>query len=173
LSGADLERLAEAAFFAGQAARGMELKERAFKAHLDAGDEIRGAYMALEIAHDYGMSGKPSIASAWAGRGARLLEGKPESYAHGYEALVMSEKAGAAGEIDAALASAEQAVQIATRTNHADLHATALVQLGTLKIGTGAASDGIMMMEEASISAHNGELTPVVTGPTCCRMIAA
>jgi class 3 adenylate cyclase len=173
LSGADLERLAEAAFFAGKANRGIETKERAFKAHLDAGDEIRAAYMALDIAHNYGMSRKLSIASAWAGRAARLLEGKPETYAHGYLALILSEKAGESGEIDAALASAGVAVQIAARTNHADLHAAALVQLGTLKIGTGAASDGMLMMEEASISAVNGELSPVVTGTTCCRMIAA
>ncbi|HEX5825854.1 MAG TPA: hypothetical protein VFY18_15450, partial [Candidatus Limnocylindrales bacterium] len=68
MSGADLERFAEAAYFTGRAARGIELNERAFKAHLDAGDEIRGAYLAFQIAHDYGMSGKPSIASAWAGR---------------------------------------------------------------------------------------------------------
>jgi class 3 adenylate cyclase/TolA-binding protein len=173
LSGADLERFAEAAFFAGQAARGGEIKERAFKAHLDAADDIRAAFMALQIAHDYGMSGKLSIASAWAGRGARLLQDKPESYAHGYLALIQSEKAGESGEIDVALASAEQAAQIATRTNHADLHAAALVQLGMLTIGTGAAAQGMVMMEEAAISAVNGELSPVATGTTCCRMIAA
>ena len=173
LSGTDLEHLTEAAFFAGQPARGMESKERAFKAYHDAGDEIRAAYLAAQIAHDYGMSGKPSIASAWAGRAARLLEGSEETYAHGFLALVMSEKAGAAGEIETALAIAEQALRIAERTKHADLHAVSLVQLGTLKIGTGAASDGMIMMEEASIAAVSGELSPVVTGNTCCRMIAA
>jgi class 3 adenylate cyclase len=173
LSGSDLETLAEASFFAGHSGRAIDIKERAFKAHLDAGDQIRAAYMALDIAHDYGYSGKFSIASAWAGRGARLLDGKPESYAHGYLALVMSEKAAESGEIETALASAEQAVEIAARTNHADLHAAALVQLGTLKIGTGAAADGMAMMEEASIAAVNGELSPFATGVTCCRMIAA
>jgi class 3 adenylate cyclase len=173
LSGSDLETLAESSFFAGRSGLAIDIKERAFKAHVDAGDEIRAAYLALDIAHDHGYAGKFSIASAWAGRGARLLEGKPESYAHGYLALVMSEKAGASGEIETALASAEQAVEIAARTNHADLHAAALVQLGTLKIGTGAASDGMAMMEEASIAAVNGELSPFATGVTCCRMIAA
>jgi class 3 adenylate cyclase len=173
LSGSDLETLAEASFFAGRAGLAIDIKERAFKAHLEAGDEIRAAYLGLDIAHDYGNAGKFSIASAWGGRGGRLLEGKPESYAHGYLALVLSEKAGASGEIEAALASAEQAVEIAARTNHADLHAAALVQLGTLKIGTGAASDGMAMMEEASFAAVNGELSPFATGATCCRMIAA
>ena len=173
LTGSDLESLAEASFFAGKAGRATGVKERAFKAHVESGDDIRAAYVALDIAHDYGFVGKLSIASAWAGRAARILEGKPESYAHGYLALVMSERAGHGGDIDAALASAEQAVAIAARTNHADLHAAALVQLGTLKIGTGSASDGMAMMEEASIAAVNGELSPFATGATCCRMIAA
>lgn len=173
LAGPDLESLAEASFFSGHSTFGMEVKERAFKAYVDAGDETRAAYMALDLAHSNGMSGKLSIASAWAGRGERLIAGKPESYAHGYLALIRSEKAAAAAEIEVALTSANEAVEIAARTNHADLHATALVQLGTLTIGSGAASDGMAMMEEASIAAVNGELSPVVTGTTCCRMIAA
>src|SRR5206468_11378949 len=43
----------------------------------------------------------------------------------------------------------------------------------SLKIFTGATSDGIALMEEASISAVNGELSPFITGVTTCRMIAA
>ena len=173
LSGSDLEHLTEAAFFAGQPVRAMDSKERSFRAYNDAGDEIRAGYLATQIARDYAMSGKSSIASAWGGRAARLLEGKDETYAHGFYALGMSEKARFEGDIETALTLAEQALRIAERTKHADLHANALVQLGTLKIGTGAASDGMIMMEEASIAAVSGELSPVVTGNTCCRMIAA
>lgn len=52
LSGADLEALAEATFFAAHAEHEIEVKERAFKAHLAAGDQLRAAYMALDIATD-------------------------------------------------------------------------------------------------------------------------
>ena len=173
LAGADLESLAEAAFFSGHAARQFDINERAFKAHLVAGDEIRAAYLALELAHDYGYAGKLSIASAWGRRGERLLDGKPETYANGYLALRMSQRAVFTGEIEAALALAEQAVEIAGRMSHADLQAAALTNLGTLKIATGAASEGMAMMEEASIAAVNGELSPFATGATCCQMISA
>ena len=86
LSGSDLEHLTEAAFFAGQPVRAMDSKERSFRAYNDAGDEIRAGYLATQIARDYAMSGKSSIASAWGGRAARLLEGKDETYAHGFYA---------------------------------------------------------------------------------------
>jgi class 3 adenylate cyclase len=121
----------------------------------------------------YGFAGKPSIASAWTRRAEKLLDGQPESYAHGYLALVQSAGASAAGNIDVALELAERAVQIANRSTDPDLEAAALSTLGTLKIATGATSDGFALMEEASIAAVNGELSPMATGITCCQMIAA
>ncbi len=93
LAGPDLESFSEAAFFVGQAPLGIELKERAFKEYQGEEDQVRAAYLALDIAHDYGMTGKISIASAWLRRGEKLLEGKPESYAHAYLALCRSEAA--------------------------------------------------------------------------------
>jgi class 3 adenylate cyclase len=173
LSGADLESFSQAAFFAGQAPLGLELKERAFKAQLAEEDQVRAAFLALDIAHDYGMTGKISIASAWLRRGEKLLEGKPESYAHAYLALDRSEAARSTGNIDEALAQAERAVQLATTARHPDLQAAALTNFGSLRIATGATSDGIAMMEEASVAAVNGELSPIATGVACCRMIAA
>jgi class 3 adenylate cyclase len=173
LSGADLESLAEASFFAAHGELEIQVKERAFKAHLAVDNELRAAYVALALARDYWYAGKLSIASAWSRRGERLLEGKPESYAHGYLALGKSELASATGNIDEALELAEQAVEIATRAANADLQAFALTNLGTLKIATGATNDGMTLMEEASISAVNGDLSPFATGATCCRMIAA
>jgi class 3 adenylate cyclase len=173
LSGADLETFAQAAYLAGETLKGLELKERAFKAHLAAVDEIRSAYLALDIAHDYGMSGKISIASAWLRRGQKLLEGKPTGYPHAYLALINSEVARFTGNIDEALELAQEAVRIATEAAHPDLQAAALLNLGSLRIATGATSDGIAMMEEASVAAVNGELSPIATGIACCRMIAA
>jgi len=173
LSGTDLESLAEAAFFAAHPELEIEIKERAFKVHQAEGDELRAAYVALRLARDYWFAGKLSIASAWGRRGERLLEGKPESYAHGYLALGKSELASSTGNIEEALELAEQAVEISTRAAQADLQAFALTNLGRLKIATGATNDGMALMEEASISAVNGDLSPFASGATCCTMIAA
>jgi class 3 adenylate cyclase len=173
LSGDDLESLAEAAFFAAHADLELDVKERAFKAHLAEGNRIRAAYLALDVARLNGYVGKASISSAWMHRAERLLEGTEETYAHGFLALVRSDAAKTAGNVDTALELAEQAVRISAHADNPDLQASALTELGSLKIATGATSDGFALMEEASISAVSGELSPFTTGMTCCRLIAA
>ncbi len=173
LSGADLEALALSAFFTAHADIELGVKERAFKTHEKEGNQLRAAYLALDIARTYGYAGKHSIASAWIRRAERIIGPDGETYAHGYLALIRSEAAGATGDVEAALALAERAVEIGNGAADADLTAYALSNLGALKIASGATSDGFALMEEASIAAVNGELSPFTTGVTACRMIGA
>ena len=173
LSGPDLEALAGAAWFTARADESMEIQERAHKAYLSAGNRVRAAYLALDLARGYAFKGKPSIASAWASRGERILQGEEESYAHGYLALARSNRAKAAGDVDAAMEQADTAVQIGTRVGDPDLLAYALTTLGQLKIATGATAEGLALMDEATVAAVSGELSPVATGVTYCMMIGA
>jgi class 3 adenylate cyclase len=173
LSGADLEGLALAAFFAAHGDVELDVKERAFKVYEAEGNELRAAYLALDVARKYGYSGKYSIATAWLRRAERILGPEGETYAHGYLALIRSEVAGWTGDSAAALTLAQQAVEIGTRAADADLKASAQTNLGALKIASGATFDGFALMEEASIAAVNGELSPFTTGMTTCRLIGA
>ena len=173
LSGSDLEALAETAFFTAHADVGIEVKERAFKARLAEGDKIRAAYLAFDLGREYEYTGKPSIASGWIRRGEGLLEGEPESYANGYLEFYRSDHARASGDMDAALAHAEAAVEIAQRTANADLGAFARTSLGSIKIAGGSTIEGFNLMEEASLAAVNGELSPIAAGVACCSMISA
>ncbi len=173
LSGDDLEALALAAFFTAQADLQLAIKERAFKAYEAAGDHLRAAYLAVDIARNYGFGGKHSISAAWTRRAERLVAPQGDTYVHGYLALVRSEAVAAAGDIEAALALAEQAVAIGEGAADADLRAYTLSNLGGLKIATGETSDGFALLEEASFAAVNGELSPFTTGVTACRMIGA
>src|SRR5438445_97206 len=68
---------------------------------------------------------------------------------------------------------AERAVAIGTQSRDADRTASAQVNLGALKIASGATTDGLLLMEEASIAAVNGDLSPFESGLTACRMIGA
>ncbi len=173
LTGADLESLAQAAFFAARGDVELEITERAFKAYEDEGNEARAAYLATHIARSYGFAGKPSIASAWTRRAERILGPDGETYAHGYLALVRSEAAIRMGDIETALTLALRAVEIGAQGSDADLRAFALTNLGALKIASGETNDGFALMEEATIAAVNGELTPFTSGMTTCRMIGA
>ncbi len=172
LLGEDLEALALAAFFAARGDAFVDAKERAFSAYQAAGNDLRAAYLAIDLARNYGFAGKPSIASAWTRRAERLLGDGSETYVHGYLALVRSEAASMAGDVDAALAFAERATEIGSRNTDLDLKAFALSNLGALKIAAGATADGFALMEEASISAVSGELSPFTSGITACRMIS-
>ncbi len=173
LSGADLEALALAAFFGAHAEGELAAKERAFKAYEAEGNDLRAAYLAIDIARWFGYAGKYSIASAWKRRAEKLIGLEGDTYAHGYLALIGSEAAGAMGDPDAALALAERAVAIGKTAADADLTAYGLTNLGALKIASGATSDGLALMEEASIAAVNGDLSPFTSGVTACRMIGA
>ncbi len=172
-AGTDYEALAEAAFFAGEHAGADDAREHAFTAHLDAGDSLRAAYTAIGIARMAAASGRSSIASGWVQRGERILEPGGDTYAHGYLALVRSEIAGSTGDMDRAVDLAEQAIAIANRGEDRDLRAWALANLGELRIAGGHTPDGIALLEEASIAAVNGELSPITSGVTACRMISA
>ena len=173
LDGADLESLATAAFFAGHADLRVVFAERAFLAYQRGGDAIRAAYVALQIAAAYALRGKLSVTSAWTRRAERLLDGRAETYAHGYLALIRSNVAKASGDISQAVEFAEEAVAIGERTGHPDLQAFALSAQATLRIATGPIGEGIGLLEEAAIAAVNGELSPLTAGVTACQMISA
>jgi class 3 adenylate cyclase len=171
LTGGDLEALAEAAWFTAHPDLELEAKERAFRAYRGE-DPERAAYLALDLSMSYRHRAKDSIASAWVRRAERLLEGRPEGYAHGYLALTRAEAARSAGEVDMAVELADEALAIGSRTNDADLEAWALMLLGTIRIALGETDAGFGLMEEATVAAVNGELSPFVTGVTYCQMIA-
>ncbi len=173
LPGPALEALAEAAFFVARPDVTAEAKERAFRWYLDAGEEQRAAYLAVDLARGALLEGRPSIASGWVRRAERILPEEGDTYAHGYLALVRSEIAAAGGETERAITLAEQAVAIGQRATDPDLRAWSLSHLGELRIAGGATPDGLAMLEEASIAAVNGELSPFTSGVTACRMISA
>ncbi|HEY6570223.1 MAG TPA: hypothetical protein VIZ22_08040, partial [Candidatus Limnocylindrales bacterium] len=172
LGGEDLESLSTAAFFAAEATAGNEAKERAYRAYVAEGNAVRAAYLALDIAHEHGYAGRHSMASAWLRKAEQQLDGLPESYAHGYAVLLRSEAAIVA-DPELALSLAQEAIDIGNRVADADLRANAQTNLGYIKIAGGDTESGFALMEEASIAAINDELSPVVSGITCCRMISA
>lgn len=168
-----LEALAQAAWFTAQADLALEVQERAFKAYLDRGDSSPAATLAFDVARQYMQKRAPSIASAWASRGERLLEGEPDAPAQGHLALWRSRTAQANGDIDDAIAFAARAVELGARHRDADMQAWGLLQQGELLIATGRTDEGFPLMEEATIAAVNGELGPFTAGVAYCMMIAA
>lgn len=173
LAGEDLEAFALAAFFVAQPDLVRDLLERAFRRREADGEQERAAYLAVRVAREHWWSGNRSMASGWLRRAERLIGSDGDGYAHGYLALASSEQAAAAGDASRAQERAERAVAIAERSSDADLRAWAWSNLGGLKIAAGDTQAGVGLLEEASLAAVNGELSPFTGGITACRMIGA
>jgi class 3 adenylate cyclase len=173
LGATDLEALAQAAWFTAQPDLALEARERAFKAYFADGNKPWAAKIAFELSREYVSKRKFSIASAWAARGERLLEGEPEGFAHGYQALSKSLTAEHAGDVETAIKFAGQATEIGTRFGDADIRAWGLLQQGRLLIAGGRTNEGFPLLEEATIAAVNGELNPFIAGVAFCSMIAS
>jgi class 3 adenylate cyclase len=172
LGAPDLQALALAAWFTAHPDASVEARERAFKAYIANGNKARAAAIAFELSREYHNKQRFSIASAWAARGERLLEGEPEGFAHAYQALSESLTAEHAGDVESAIKLAGRAVELGTRFSDADISAWGLLQQGRLLIAGGRNNDGFHLLEEATIAAVNGELNPYMTGVAYCCMIA-
>ena len=174
LGAQDLEALALASFFAGQPEREDDAKERAFRAWLDEGDEVRAAYVAI-IARSQPRAARQGLARRGVGAGAPSGCCPRAATRMRMATCCWSAARSAAmrGDTEAALALAEQAVAIAGSSSNADLRAWSLAHIGEMKIASGDTTSGIEMLEEASVAAVNGELTPFTSGVTACRMISA
>jgi class 3 adenylate cyclase len=171
LTAADLESYATAAYFVARRDLEIELTERAFQRREEDGDHVRAAFLAVLVARKYWYAGKASIAAGWVRRAQRLVGEDGDTYVHGYLAIVGSESAAAAGDPSAATTLAERALTIAETAGDPDLLAHARANLGSLKVARGETADGVALLEEATVAAVNGELSPFTGGITACRMI--
>ena len=75
LSGDDLQRLAEAAWWTAHPAECIDALERAYAAYSREGDPRRAAYVALHLAEQCSERLQSAQAAGWFQRASRLLEG--------------------------------------------------------------------------------------------------
>jgi class 3 adenylate cyclase len=171
----DLEGLAEAAWWAGELSSCIEARERAYALYLQKGLKAQAALVALSLADDYGTKLSPSVATGWQMRAERLVEGAPESIAHGYIALIHRRAAVQRGDREEALKKAREAYEIGLRHRNPDLMARGIHAQGRVLLAMGRAAEGMALIDEATLAAVSGELSSYATGLiycltiTCCR----
>lgn len=173
LAAEDLELLADAAFWSVRLDESLVLRERAYKAHLDAGSRLRAGGLAVRLALDYLSKGNGPLFSGWLAKGERLLAAEPESREHGRAALVRALNAQWAGKLDEALSLAERAYEFGDRYGDADLQALALVLQGSALVYLGELDRGLALLDEASTSALTGELDPFSSTVVYCVTISS
>jgi class 3 adenylate cyclase len=173
LSADDLVAFAEAAFWTGHLSEAIQLRERAYAAYLEAGDEDQAAVLALWISRDYFSKADLAIAGGWFSQAERLLEGKPESPAHGYLAVSKGFNDLMGGNVEAAFEHADAGIEMARRYGDRNLGAMGLVVRGRSHILQGDVDEGLKLLDEATAAAIGGELEPWTTGLVYCTTITS
>ncbi|MGI8829144.1 MAG: adenylate/guanylate cyclase domain-containing protein [Candidatus Limnocylindria bacterium] len=169
----DLDRYGEAAWWTGQLNTAIAVRERAYAAHVAAGDPLRAASAALSVAADHSHKLQNSLAGGWVKRAERLLADLPEAPVHGYLARAHVAGALGAGDLDEALRQAESVLAIGVRTKDADIEALGLQDKGRVLVAKGEVAEGLALLDEAIVAAVGGDLNPYPTAIVYCNATVA
>ena len=168
LSGDDLQRLAEAAWWTAHPKECIDALERAYAAYSREGNPRRAAYVALHLAEQSSERLQSAQATGWFQRASRLLEGLPESVEHGYLELAMAMNSSGVEDL---MEHGAAMLDIGTRFHDKDLQAFGLMVQGMAHVAKAEVEQGMLLIDEATVAAVGGELTPRATGNVYCMTI--
>jgi DNA-binding CsgD family transcriptional regulator/predicted Ser/Thr protein kinase len=173
LGATDLEELGEAAWWLSRLPECISARERSVAAYAAEGHPRQAALVALRLFYTFSVRGESPIASGWLRRATRLLEGEAEGVEHGQLALAEARVARARGDSDSELAAAQRAIALGHQFGDPDLVALGQYIEGRLLVRRGDVHGGMATLDEAMLSATQGELGPMATGQVYCNVIAA
>jgi class 3 adenylate cyclase len=171
LGAEDLAHLGEAAWWTSRLEEAIDFRERAYAAHVEAGEPRRAALLAMMISGDHAKKGAVSVAGGWLSRATRLLADQPEGIENGHLALARGTAAVMMGELKPAQEDLARAHELATRFGDRNLEAMAMVFEGTVLVMSGQVNEGLALLDEATAAAVSGELEPLATGMVYCVTI--
>jgi DNA-binding CsgD family transcriptional regulator len=147
--------------------------ERAHHAHLKTGNGRRAVRCAFWVGISLATRGEMGQASGWFGRGQRLLgREQRDCVERGYLLIPVLLQHVAAGDPEAARATAAEAAEIGERFGDADLLALAVHEQGHALVRQGSIEEGLRLLDETMVAVTAGELSPIVTGLVYCNAIA-
>jgi DNA-binding CsgD family transcriptional regulator len=174
LGAEDLELLATAAYMLGQVEDYLACLERAYRAHLDAGEALAALRCAFWIGVHLAQRGDMGGAGGWLGRAQRLLDPEGEDRAEaGYLLLPLVFQKEGSGDLEGAAATAAKAAAIGERLGDPDLFALAAHERGHVLIRLGRIEEGLALLDEAMVAVTAGELAPIPSGIVYCGVILA
>jgi ATP/maltotriose-dependent transcriptional regulator MalT len=173
LAAAELEALAEAAWWLCRTGESIAARHRAHAAFRQAGDDKGAARTAARLFHDHFYRGERAVAVGWLGRGFRHLERQPDCVERGWLECAQAELHLHQGPLELAAGHAAAAVATAREHGDADLAAIGLQLQGRVLVATGGVAEGLALLDEAMTFVLDGELAPLYTGWVYCSVILA
>jgi class 3 adenylate cyclase len=168
LDAADLEALAEAAWWDALPAESIAAFERAFAAYVAASEPRRAAGVALRLCFEHADRLELALSNAWLQRAIRLLADEPDSVEHGYLELALIRATFDPDNTDEVMRHVTRVRELGTRFGDADLLAFALVIEGNILALRGRIDEGLALVDEGVLPAVSGELTAYMAGAIYC-----
>ena len=173
----DLERYAKSAYWNGRSNESISIREAAYAAYLQQGDDQGAALCALTLRREHLANMQDSVAAGWLTRAEDLLEGRPDSFADtsaadGYLAIAHADAARARGDFARALGLVDRALRIADGAEDRDLRAWGVMRRAMFLVDEGRLTEGYRLMEEAAASATGDALGGYTTGAVFTNMMS-
>src|SRR5215210_2193753 len=173
LGSADLPLLAEVAYAAGHLDVAVEAWERAYALCVEAGDPIAAAGAAVRVAmHLLFDTALMAPVRGWLARAEHLLEGRQETPAHAWLAVVRTYERMLIGDVEAARKWSERAIEVGSRHDAAAC-AVGRVAGARLRILDGDVAEGLALLDEVGVAAVSGGLDALSTGIVYCELVCA
>src|SRR5215211_1168662 len=171
LGPADLPLLAEVAYAAGHLDVTIEAWERAHALGVAAGDRVAAAGAAVRVAmHLLLDTALMAPVRGWLARAERLLEGREETPAHAWLAVVRTYERMLTGDVQGARQWSERAIDVGSQHDAAAC-AVGRVAAARLRILDGDIEEGLALLDEAGVAAVSGNLDPLSTGLVYCELV--
>ncbi|MEJ2616206.1 MAG: LuxR C-terminal-related transcriptional regulator, partial [Ignavibacteriaceae bacterium] len=151
-------------------------RTRAYNLFLEERDKLGAARNACWIGVDYiEFKGEFAIASGWFKRAESLLEGLPESWEHGLMKILKARWAFQADKnLELAFKLLDESLSISKSHNYLDGEMLAEAVKGFILVVEGNISEGMPLLDEATLLATTSEKTNLnITTITCCFLIDA
>lgn len=168
----DLELLSRASWLLGEVPESMAETEQAFIGHVQAGDAVAAAGLAIRLALEWTTRGDIAIGTAWLARARRLLNDQPPTPVAGYLAYLdgtlhmeVDEDARAAD------VTAARVGELADRFSDPALGCFALVLRGLSAVRAGRTIEGFDALDEAMLPVVAGQVDPLWAGDIYCSVI--
>ncbi len=171
LSSDDLERLGEAAWWSAHPNESIDAFERAYAAFAGEGKRRDAARVGLRLAMEYADRLDSAVWNGWLQRAARLLVDEPEGFEQGWLELCLVRASFERGKIEEGERHAIAAQEIGARSGNPDLVAFGLALQGAILVRHTQVEEGLSLVDEATLAAVGGELTPYVAGNIYCLTI--
>lgn len=176
--GDDFDRLGAAALLVGRKNDCVTAYQRAFGAHLEAGEPMAAVRSAFFLGYQLISTWEPAVAAGWRARAGRLVDearaaGAADVVEQGYLLILDLLAQVGQGAWEEAAGTAAAITGYGRRFADPNLLAMGLASEGRLATRSGKVQHGLGLLDEAMVLLTATETSPIISGDVYCLMIEA